>query len=66
MLRTADCALVHLVCDAGQQDANHVPLLDMPTMRHFLRRQLLHDVLFFLLMTHWPLFLHSPSAERLL
>lgn len=35
-------------------------------MRHFLSLQLLHDVRFFLLMTHSPLFLHSPSAFRLL
>lgn len=35
------------------------PLLDIPTVRHFFNRQDLQEVLFFLLMTHWLLFLHS-------
>lgn len=42
------------------------PDLDIPTVRHFLSLQLLQEVRFFLLMTHWPLFLQSPKAERLL
>jgi hypothetical protein len=42
------------------------PLFDMPTIRHFLSRHALHDVLFFLLMTHSPLFLHSEMELVLL
>lgn len=42
------------------------PDLDMPTRRHFRSRQALQDVRFFLLMTHWPPFLHSPMADTLL
>lgn len=45
---------------------NYSPDLDIPTTMHFLSRQLLHEVRFFLLITHCPLFLHSPNALKLL
>jgi hypothetical protein len=38
----------------------------MPTRRHLRSRQALQDVRFFLLMTHWPPFLHSDITDRLL
>lgn len=43
-----------------------LPLLDMPTSRHFLKRHALHAVRFFLLITHSPLFLHSEIDDKLL
>lgn len=42
------------------------PLFDIPTSKHFRNRQALHAVLFFLLITHSPLFLHSEIDDRLL
>jgi len=42
------------------------PLLDMPTEKHFFNLHDLHEVLFFLLMTHWFPVLHSPMDDLLL
>lgn len=43
-----------------------LPLFDMPTRRHFLKRHALQAVRFFLLITHSLLFLHSDIDDKLL
>lgn len=42
------------------------PLFDIPTSKHLRSRHALQAVLFFLLMMHSPLFLHSEIDDKLL